>query len=378
MTNSVMTNVVDMGRKPCSICICITKWIPVIFILSVVGWSYYAYVLELCIYTVESYVEKTIYLIFYHVILVLFIWSYYQTVMTPISRVPKQFRLSQPDQARFEATEESRLQLQLLDRHVAEHQLPVHNRTLAGAMRYCDKCRLVKPDRSHHCSVCGECVLKMDHHCPWVNNCIGFSNYKFFVLFLGYAFAYCIYIALTSLKYFIGFWRDGLEGMARFHILFLFFVAAMFGISLISLFSYHCYLVLRNQSTLETFRPPVFQSGPDKRGFSMGRYNNFCDVFGDTKLKWFLPLATSLGDGVVFPMRHQPPSSVSYGSTYDPTATPSTSLGDGAGRTRQSLGPDSDGLMGPKRRLDGDPGLAFSNSSSDMPEARSDVRLIVE
>lgn len=76
-----------------------------------------------------------------------------------------------------------------------------------AAVRYCEKCCHIKPDRAHHCSVCGECVLKMDHHCPWVNNCVSFTNYKFFILFLGYALIYCLFVALTSLKYFIQFWQ---------------------------------------------------------------------------------------------------------------------------------------------------------------------------
>jgi len=377
MTNPVKMNVVEMGRRPCGICVSITKWIPVVFILAVIGWSYYAYVVELCIFTVENYGEKAVYLILYHVLLVLFVWSYYQTAMTPVLRVPKQFRLLPADQARFQATEETRLQAQILEQHVLDSRLPLYNRTLVGAVRYCDKCRLIKPDRCHHCSVCGECVLKMDHHCPWVNNCVSFSNYKFFVLFLGYAFAYCVFIALTSLQYFIGFWKNEIEDAARFHILFLFFVSAMFGISLISLFSYHCYLVLRNQSTLETFRPPVFASGPDKRGFSMGRYNNFCDVFGDNKLKWFLPVFTSLGDGIQFPMRHQPPTSVSYGATCVPAGSPSTSLGEGVGRPQRSLQQrDEEDLMGSPRWRDVEAG--GSNGDPAPPEVRSDVRLINE
>ena len=67
----------------------------------------------------------------------------------------------------------------------------------SSMVKKCQHCKCVKPPRSHHCSTCDRCVLKMDHHCPWMNNCIGLRNQKAFLLFNFYT---CITAAWTSCR----------------------------------------------------------------------------------------------------------------------------------------------------------------------------------
>ncbi|OQO06885.1 hypothetical protein B0A48_07451 [Cryoendolithus antarcticus] len=62
-----------------------------------------------------------------------------------------------------------------------------------GLPLWCPICRNWKPDRSHHSSDIGRCVMKMDHFCPWVSGCVGENSFKFFVQFNFYATIFTAY-----------------------------------------------------------------------------------------------------------------------------------------------------------------------------------------
>ena len=53
-----------------------------------------------------------------------------------------------------------------------------------GQTRYWDKCNDNKPFSMSHWSTWNRCIHRMDHHCPWANNCISLHNNRFFLSFL--------------------------------------------------------------------------------------------------------------------------------------------------------------------------------------------------
>ncbi|XP_036837553.1 palmitoyltransferase ZDHHC7-like [Oncorhynchus mykiss] len=72
----------------------------------------------------------------------------------------------------------------------------------------CPKCCSIKPQRAHHCSICKRCIRKMDHHCPWVNNCVGEKNQRFFVLFTMYIALISVYALCLSFLQFYSCVKD--------------------------------------------------------------------------------------------------------------------------------------------------------------------------
>ena len=124
----------------------------------------------------------------------------------------------------------------------------------AVSYRYCKYCKCIKPPRSHHCSISGKCILNMDHFCPWMNNCVGYYNYRYFVLFLIYLSFGCIYIMILTLPLFFTLHRNRMTFMKSFSeetmIITSFTLALSAFISVSLLLIWHVYLSLTNQVLL--------------------------------------------------------------------------------------------------------------------------------
>ena len=54
----------------------------------------------------------------------------------------------------------------------------------ASQASWCFACGLSRPMRAKHCRKCGRCVRGFDHHCPWINNCVGEGNRASFYVFV--------------------------------------------------------------------------------------------------------------------------------------------------------------------------------------------------
>ena len=64
----------------------------------------------------------------------------------------------------------------------------------------CPDCRIIRTERSRHCNICNRCVERYDHHCPWINNCVGVKNHGTFFFYVLFTVLYIIFVFFLSSK----------------------------------------------------------------------------------------------------------------------------------------------------------------------------------
>ncbi|CAM4609586.1 unnamed protein product [Caretta caretta] len=70
-------------------------------------------------------------------------------------------------------------------------------------LHWCRKCHYYCPPRTFHCPCCNVCVEEFDHHCKWLNNCIGCRNFRFFFLFVAFLCSYNVVILASCITYLV-------------------------------------------------------------------------------------------------------------------------------------------------------------------------------
>ncbi|GLT93236.1 hypothetical protein SLE2022_110370 [Rubroshorea leprosula] len=174
-------------------------------------------------------------------------------------------------------------------------------------LRLCDKCSTYKPPRAHHCRVCRRCVLRMDHHCLWINNCVGYWNYKAFFVLIFYATMTTLYSVVIIIG--CACQKDSYQGQTPLKIFYILCGTMMIALSVTlgTLLGWHVYLTAHNMTTIEYYEGIraawlARKSGQNYRHpFDLGVYKNITLVLGPNMLKWLSPSSLSyLKDGTSF------------------------------------------------------------------------------
>ncbi|KAJ8669080.1 hypothetical protein QAD02_000339 [Eretmocerus hayati] len=146
-------------------------------------------------------------------------------------------------------------------------------------LKYCFTCKIFRPPRASHCSLCDNCVERFDHHCPWVGNCVGRRNYRYFYAFIVSLAFLCVFIFACAVTHLIMLTRDNkplIEAVRMSPTSIVVGAICFFSVwSILGLAGFHTYLTTSNQTTNEDIKGS-FTSKRGQESFNPYSRGNIC------------------------------------------------------------------------------------------------------
>ncbi|CAG9328006.1 unnamed protein product [Blepharisma stoltei] len=237
--------------------------LPILFIVFL-SWTIVFFFYKGYIFLVQCTLLNSIVYISFHTSLFLMYWSYYKAITTDPGTIPPNFKITSSSSS-----------LEENDR-IKEEQ-------------YCGKCEMERPSRCHHCHICNRCILKMDYHCPFIGNCVGFFNIRYVCQFMVYASICSIFVGSCCGHLFVVN-----EGEASIFTMCGMLSGLGLSAALPALAAFDCWLIVNNRSVME------LQENTFDNKYDLGDgKKNIWQVCGKSILGYILPINTKYeGDGI--------------------------------------------------------------------------------